>query len=98
MVLLVLQYSFFYSIALLEKLSALLPNQKERRVFFINNYDQILSVFQERNIMCEEVQQFEDLLMKQRELFAEEEIKNSFPKLIAFVQQVCSVYCSCVSG
>lgn len=73
---------------MLEKLSALLPNQKERRVFFINNYDQILSVFQERNIMCEEVQQFEDLLMKQRELFAEEEIKNSFPKLIVFVQQV----------
>jgi hypothetical protein len=26
-------------ISLLEKLAALLPNPKERRVFFINNYD-----------------------------------------------------------
>ncbi len=49
---------------------------------------QILSVFQERRIMCEEVQKFEDLLMQQREFFAEEEIQNSFPRLIAFVQQV----------
>ena len=49
---------------------------------------QILSVFQERNVICEEVQRFEDLLMQQRELFAEEEIRNSFPKLIAFVLAV----------
>ena len=35
--------------------------------------------------MCEEVQRFEDLLMHQRELFAEEEIKISFPRLVDFV-------------
>jgi hypothetical protein len=45
-------------------------------------------VFQERGVICEEVQRFEDLLMQQRELFAEEEIRNSFPKLIAFVLAV----------
>mmetsp|Transcript_10512 Transcript_10512/g.23326 ORF Transcript_10512/g.23326 Transcript_10512/m.23326 type:complete len:663 (-) Transcript_10512:102-2090(-) len=74
-------------ISLLERLSALLPNVKDRRVFFINNFDAILSVFQERSIMCEEVQRFEDLLMQQRELFAEEEIQSSFPQLIAFVKE-----------
>lgn len=99
--------------ALLEKLSALLPSARDRRVFFINNYDQvlprgrqschgltrspclltlsalsqILSVFQERGIMCEEVQRFEDLLLQQRELFAEEEITQAFPRLIGFVQR-----------
>ena len=42
--------------------------------------------------MCEEVQRFEDLLMQQREMFAEEEIKNSFPKLISFVLSVCDSF------
>mmetsp|Transcript_20438 Transcript_20438/g.34213 ORF Transcript_20438/g.34213 Transcript_20438/m.34213 type:complete len:714 (-) Transcript_20438:96-2237(-) len=74
-------------IALLERLSGLLPNAKERRVFFINNFDMILSVFQERGVMCEEVQRFEDLLMQQRELFAEEEIRNSFAELVSFVKE-----------
>jgi len=74
-------------VGLLERLSASLPHSKERRVFFINNYDQILSVFQERRIMCDEVQRVEDLLMQQRELFAEEAIRASFPSLISFVVQ-----------
>jgi hypothetical protein len=74
-------------VALLEKLSSLLPSAKEKKVFFINNYDQILSVFQERRVVSEEVRRFEDLLMHQRELFAEEEIKSSFPRLVSFVVQ-----------
>jgi hypothetical protein len=74
-------------VALLEKLSSLFPTDKEKRVFFINNYDQILSVFQERRVVSDEVQKFEDLLMHQRELFAEEEIKSSFPRLVSFVVQ-----------
>lgn len=54
-------------------------------------------MFQERSIMCEEVQRFEDLLMQQRELFAEEEIRASFPKLITFVLAVCPVVlCLCM--
>lgn len=44
--------------------------------------------------MCEEVQRFEDLLMQQRELFAEEEIRASFPKLITFVLAVRSAVLS----
>ena len=74
-------------VGLLERLSALLTHSKERRVFFVNNYDLILSVFQERRIICDEVQKIEDLLMQQRELFAEEEIRASFPLLISFVVQ-----------
>lgn len=76
-------------ISLLEKLSGLLPDPKERRVFFINNYDQILGVLQERGLMCEELQKFEDLLMQQRGYFAEDEITQSFPNLIKFILQVC---------
>lgn len=71
--------------ALLERLALLIPDLKERRVFLINNYDQILTVFHERQLISEEVQKFDDLLMQQREFFAEEEIKSSFPSLIAFV-------------
>lgn len=74
-------------IGMLGKLANLLPVPKERIVFLINNYDQILLIFEERRIMCEEVQKFEDLLMQQRELFAEEEIRANFPRLIAYVLQ-----------
>lgn len=72
---------------LLEKLSLQISNSKEQNVFFINNFDQILSVFQERRIVSEEVQKIEDLLMHKREFFAEEEIKSSFPRLVSFVLQ-----------
>jgi hypothetical protein len=72
---------------LLEKLAQLITNPKEQKVFFINNFDQILSVFQERRVVSEEVQKFEDILMKQREIFAEEEIKSAFPRLVSFVVQ-----------
>ena len=74
-------------IALIDKLGGLLTtdDKKDKVVFFINNYDQILQVFEENNVMSREVQHFEDLLMQQRELFAEEQIRLFFPKLIAFV-------------
>jgi hypothetical protein len=53
-------------VLLLGKLSLQIPQPKEQRVFFINNFDQILTVFQERRIMSDEVQKFEDILMQQR--------------------------------
>lgn len=74
-------------INLLERLSHQLVSTKDRKVFLINNYDQILGVLQERRSTGEEVQKFEDLMMRQRELFAEEEIKTSFSRLISFVIQ-----------
>ena len=75
-------------LALLDRVAALFTNVKDQKVFFINNYDQIIQVFQEKQLLSDEIQKFEDLLMHQRELFAEEEIKAFFPKLIAFVLQV----------
>ena len=75
-------------IALLDRLAEVLSSVKEKRVFFINNYDTVLSVFHDRGILCEEVQRFEDLLMHQRELFAEDLIRNSFPRLLQFVLKV----------
>jgi hypothetical protein len=106
-----------------------LPTPKERKVFFINNVDQVcspllfpyfcipplysscctqmLQVFQERRVMSDEVlerdiqyliaaplsfhsqvQKLDDMLMHQRELFAEEALKEIFPRLVSFVTQV----------
>lgn len=60
---------------------------RDQRVFLINNYDLILSIFQERQLLSEEVSRFEQLLLTQRELFAEEEIKAFFPRLLVFIAQ-----------
>ena len=74
-------------VLLLEKLAIHIPNIKEQKVFFINNFDQILKVFQDKRVVSEEIQKFEDILMQQREIFAEEEIKCAFPRLVSFVVQ-----------
>ena len=47
----------------------------------------MLNVFQERRVMSEEVQKLEDMLMQHRELFAEDELKATFPRLVSFVTQ-----------
>ena len=73
--------------SLLEKMAQLLTTNKDRAVFLINNYDQILSTFQERRLVCDETQRFEELLLRQREIFAEEEIRLSFPRMVSFVIQ-----------
>ena len=75
-------------LGLLERLSSQLPTSKERKVFIINNVDQMLQVFQERRVMSDEVQKLDDMLMHQRELFAEEALKDIFPRLVSFVLQV----------
>ena len=54
-------------------------------MFFINNLDCMLGIFAERRIQSEEVQRFEELLLRQREGYVEEELMGSFPKLITFV-------------
>ena len=74
--------------SLLDKLAAMITGAKEQKVFLLNNFDLILSIFQERKLAInEEVQKYEDLSMQQRELFAEEEVKHSFPNLVNFVLQ-----------
>ena len=74
-------------INLLERLGSQLGNGKEQKVFLINNIDQMLSVFQERRVMSEEVEKLEDMLMQQSELFAEDALREAFPRLLSFVLQ-----------
>ena len=74
-------------VALLDRMSNLLGTTKDKKVFLINNFDQILGVFQDRHVNSEEVQIFEQMLLQQRELFAEECLKSAFPKLLSFVVQ-----------
>jgi vacuolar protein sorting-associated protein 52 len=76
-----------YYLGLLERLAGNFSNIKDQRVFFINNFSLVLDIFQERQLMSEEFNNFETLLLTQRELFAEEEVKTFFPRLVAFVMQ-----------
>jgi hypothetical protein len=76
------------TIALLDRLADELLTNKRRIVFLINNYDQIVTVFQERRVSgCLEMTRFMDLLLQQRELFVEEELLSGYAKMIQFVQQ-----------
>lgn len=75
------------TINLLQRLSERYSSNKKRIIFLINNLDQIISIFQERRIVGSELNRFIELLSQQRELFVEEELLQSFSKLIAFVHQ-----------
>ncbi len=76
------------AVKLIQRLSKLLSRPKMQTVFQVNNYNQILSLFQERHIIAEEVARFEDLLGEFREIFVEEELKERYAKLIDFVSSV----------
>ena len=75
------------TIELLERLGDEHPSNKKRIVFLVNNFDQIVCIFQERRVAGKEFNRFAEALMTQRELFVEEELLQGFSKLIAFVQQ-----------
>jgi hypothetical protein len=72
---------------LLQRLSEKHNSNKKRIIFLINNLDQIISIFQERRVVGAELNRFIEMLSQQRELFVEEELLQSFSKLIAFVHQ-----------
>jgi hypothetical protein len=72
---------------LLHRLSQKHKSQKKKSVFLINNLDHVVCIFQERRVSGKELNRFIELLMKQREIFVEEELLTSFSKMIAFVQQ-----------
>eukprot|EP00558_Chaetoceros_sp_UNC1202_P000265 CAMPEP_0197261522 /NCGR_PEP_ID=MMETSP1429-20130617/84593_1 /TAXON_ID=49237 /ORGANISM="Chaetoceros sp., Strain UNC1202" /LENGTH=208 /DNA_ID=CAMNT_0042725791 /DNA_START=1 /DNA_END=627 /DNA_ORIENTATION=- len=74
-------------ILLLQRLSGSHSTNKKKIVFLINNLDQIIGIFQERRVSGKELNRFVELLMTQREVFVEEELLQSFSKMIAFVQQ-----------
>lgn len=74
---------------LLQRLAERQRGPRERYVFLINNYDQVLNVFHERRVEGEESRTFEEALGLQRELFVEEELKSAtcYGRLIAFVRE-----------
>mmetsp|Transcript_27058 Transcript_27058/g.58210 ORF Transcript_27058/g.58210 Transcript_27058/m.58210 type:complete len:766 (+) Transcript_27058:170-2467(+) len=74
-------------ILLLKRLSDVHPTNKKRIIFMINNLDAIITIFKERRVSGRELNRFSDLLVQQRELFVEEELLQTFSKMIAFVQQ-----------
>ena len=49
--------------------------------------NQVLNVFQERRIISDETARFEELLVRQRDFFVEEELKEKYKRLVSFVQQ-----------
>jgi len=73
-------------ILLLKRLSDVHSNKK-RIIFMINNLDSIITIFKERRVSGREMNRFSELLVQQRELFVEEELLQTFSKMIAFVQQ-----------
>ena len=72
---------------LIERLSDDHTIQKSKIVFWINNLDNVIAIFQERRVAGAELNRFLELLIQQRELFVEEELLGGFSKMIAFVQQ-----------
>ena len=74
-------------VSLLHRLSEKHKSQKKKSVFLINNLDHVVCIFQERRVSGKELNRFIELLMKQREIFVEEELLTGFSKMIAFVQQ-----------
>ncbi len=74
-------------VLLLKRLSDVHPSNKKRVIFMINNLDSIITIFKERRVSGRELNRFSELLVQQRELFVEEELLQSFSKMIAFVQQ-----------
>ena len=74
-------------VLLLKRLADVHPTNKKRIIFMINNLDAIITIFKERRVSGKELNRFSELLVQQRELFVEEELLQTFSKMIAFVQQ-----------
>jgi hypothetical protein len=74
-------------VLLLKRLADVHTHNKKKIVFMINNIDQIITIFKERRVSGKELNRFSELLLQQRELFVEEELLQTFSKMIAFVQQ-----------
>ncbi|CCI49287.1 unnamed protein product [Albugo candida] len=71
---------------LLKRLANQQTSTKEKCVFLVNNYDFVVSTFQEKHIASEETTTFETLLAQQRERFVEEELALLYGDLIEFVR------------
>eukprot|EP00927_Polykrikos_kofoidii_P048378 TRINITY_DN4265_c0_g1_i1.p1 TRINITY_DN4265_c0_g1~~TRINITY_DN4265_c0_g1_i1.p1 ORF type:complete len:729 (-),score=172.15 TRINITY_DN4265_c0_g1_i1:122-2260(-) len=71
---------------LLQMMSAKLDGSENGRVFLVNNYDLVLTVFHERHLPRNATAQFEDLLRHQVALFVESQLMRHYPELVTFVK------------
>lgn len=55
--------------------------------FLINNYYYVREQFSARNIKCDDGEHFETLLSQQKDQFVEEELAESFGRLVKFVPE-----------
>eukprot|EP01129_Flabellula_baltica_P002281 TRINITY_DN12103_c0_g1_i1.p1 TRINITY_DN12103_c0_g1~~TRINITY_DN12103_c0_g1_i1.p1 ORF type:complete len:774 (+),score=157.05 TRINITY_DN12103_c0_g1_i1:16-2337(+) len=69
------------------RLSSLLDNERERYVLLINNYDLILSVAQERNIVSPETDSLDIHLRTYSTEYAKFEIEQKFKRLLTFTNK-----------
>jgi vacuolar protein sorting-associated protein 52 len=74
-------------LALLARLAEQHKSSKDRCVFLVNNYDLVLSQFQDKHILSDETSKIEILLAAQREKFVEEELMTWYGKMLVFVRQ-----------
>ncbi|GAB5357971.1 hypothetical protein AAMO2058_000419400 [Amorphochlora amoebiformis] len=71
---------------LLTDLSGRIGGEKGSTVFLINNYDAILKVFDDKNLVSEAAKAFRELMHTQVAKYVEMELGDKFQKLIGFVQ------------
>mmetsp|Transcript_12398 Transcript_12398/g.36017 ORF Transcript_12398/g.36017 Transcript_12398/m.36017 type:complete len:874 (-) Transcript_12398:60-2681(-) len=63
-------------------------SNKTKSIFLINNLDSVVCIFRERRVVGKELNRILDELLRQREMFVEEELLcHGFSKMIAFLQQ-----------
>ena len=72
----------------LTRLAAEHGTGKAQIIFLINNYDQILSLFDERSVTGDDTTRFRELVAQQIAQYIEEELSESYGRLIAFVKQI----------
>lgn len=72
---------------LIKKLSSCVKGKKQKLIFTISNYDQIMLIMNERDIISTETVTFQGHLETQRSLYVQLEITNHFSYLADFVKK-----------
>ncbi|CBZ52975.1 hypothetical protein NCLIV_027640 [Neospora caninum Liverpool] len=72
---------------LIIRLSQEIPTRRERTIFLINNYDLLLNVFHQRQVLSDACTAIEKQLYEQISFFADEQLQRHFGTLLAAVTQ-----------
>ncbi|EPT29384.1 Vps52 / Sac2 family protein [Toxoplasma gondii ME49] len=72
---------------LIVRLSQEIPTRRERTIFLINNYDLLLNIFHQRQVLPDGCTAIEKQLYEQISFFADEQLQRHFGTLLAAVIQ-----------